>query len=309
MQAEATVTANAPPRVLIVESDPDVRAGVRQFVESELGWLAAVAHDQESAMQGVTSFAPQVVLAEVSPSDSADLPLLDAIKKLAPDLPVVLLMREGSESITLRALRHGSAAGYASANNFAEELPEILERVASAVRSTRDRKRLKSCLTRIDIEFRLENDLTMVPILVAEVQDDLSWLGFLDRSARIRLGVALEEALLNAMVHGNLEVTSDLRQKDESHYHAAIAERRKSRPFSGRKVRFTAKLRADRAVFSVTDQGPGFDPTSLPDPTDPANLERVGGRGLLLIRTFMDEVKFNRKGNRITMTKCQPRAK
>ena len=53
----------------------------------------------------------------------------------------------------------------------------------------------------------------------------------------------------------------------------------------------------------VADEGHGFDPNTLPDPTDPANLERVGGRGLLLIRTFMNEVTFNKAGNAITLVK------
>ena len=53
----------------------------------------------------------------------------------------------------------------------------------------------------------------------------------------------------------------------------------------------------------VRDEGPGFDPATLPDPTDPSNLERVGGRGLLLIRTFMDEVRHNESGNEITFVK------
>ena len=53
----------------------------------------------------------------------------------------------------------------------------------------------------------------------------------------------------------------------------------------------------------VEDQGPGFDPGCLPDPTDLSNLEKPSGRGLMLIRTFMDEVDFNPRGNRIRMVK------
>jgi anti-sigma regulatory factor (Ser/Thr protein kinase) len=53
----------------------------------------------------------------------------------------------------------------------------------------------------------------------------------------------------------------------------------------------------------IRDQGPGFDPTSLPDPTQPENLERAFGRGMLLISTFMDEVRHNEQGNEITMIK------
>jgi anti-sigma regulatory factor (Ser/Thr protein kinase) len=62
-------------------------------------------------------------------------------------------------------------------------------------------------------------------------------------------------------------------------------------------------------TFVIADEGPGFDPSRLPDPTDPAQLERVHGRGLLLIRTFMDEVSHNERGNEITMVKrVRPRS-
>ncbi|MEM8681572.1 MAG: ATP-binding protein, partial [Planctomycetota bacterium] len=57
------------------------------------------------------------------------------------------------------------------------------------------------------------------------------------------------------------------------------------------------------AEFVIEDEGPGFDPTRLPDPTDPANLERVSGRGVLLMRTFMDEVEYSERGNRVILRK------
>jgi anti-sigma regulatory factor (Ser/Thr protein kinase) len=59
----------------------------------------------------------------------------------------------------------------------------------------------------------------------------------------------------------------------------------------------------DEAVYVVRDEGPGFDPSILPDPTDPSNLEKVSGRGLLLIRTFMDEIHHDDSGREITMIK------
>jgi anti-sigma regulatory factor (Ser/Thr protein kinase) len=55
--------------------------------------------------------------------------------------------------------------------------------------------------------------------------------------------------------------------------------------------------------FVVQDEGPGFDPSTLPDPTLPSNVGQTNGRGLFLIRTFMDEVTFNETGNVVTMIK------
>jgi anti-sigma regulatory factor (Ser/Thr protein kinase) len=67
-----------------------------------------------------------------------------------------------------------------------------------------------------------------------------------------------------------------------------------------------AQLTHSEATISIRDQGPGFDPKSLPDPTDPENIGKISGRGLLLIRTFMDDVRFNDTGNEITLVKRKP---
>ena len=55
------------------------------------------------------------------------------------------------------------------------------------------------------------------------------------------------------------------------------------------------------AEITIRDEGPGFDPSKIPDPTDPAYLDRPCGRGLWLIHAFIDEVHHNATGNEITM--------
>ena len=82
-----------------------------------------------------------------------------------------------------------------------------------------------------------------------------------------------------------------------------VAERRGQPPYQDRRVRFTVKHSQAEVVFVVRDEGSGFNPALLPDPRDPANLDKHSGRGLLLIRTFMDEVIHNERGNQITMVK------
>jgi anti-sigma regulatory factor (Ser/Thr protein kinase) len=123
------------------------------------------------------------------------------------------------------------------------------------------------------------------------------------------VGIALNEALVNAIHHGNLEVSSALREGSERDYCEQLAERRGQSPYRDRRVRLTVRQTPDQVRYLIRDEGPGFDPRQLPDPTDPANLERLSGRGLLLIRTFMDEVRHNDAGNEITLVKrCGPPA-
>jgi anti-sigma regulatory factor (Ser/Thr protein kinase) len=119
----------------------------------------------------------------------------------------------------------------------------------------------------------------------------------------IRVAVCLREALTNAIIHGNLEVDSAMRETDEKGYYKLIEQRAEEEPYGDRYVHITARESCQEAVYTIRDEGGGFDFHALPDPTDPANLERVSGRGMLLIQTFMDEVRHNAKGNEITMVK------
>ena len=105
------------------------------------------------------------------------------------------------------------------------------------------------------------------------------------------------------MFHGNLEITSAERTGDREAYRVLLADRLRTSPYCERTVDVQAKVTPEEAVFIIRDQGPGFDPHNLPDPTDPENLEKASGRGILLMRTFMDSVDFNRAGNEVTMVK------
>ena len=117
------------------------------------------------------------------------------------------------------------------------------------------------------------------------------------------MGVALEEALLNAFYHGNLEISSELREQDHRAYNDLAEQRCREAPFKDRRLYVSMKVTSTQAVYTVRDEGPGFDPSTLPDPTAAANLDRPCGRGLLLMRTFMDNVIYNDKGNEVTLFK------
>ncbi len=131
-------------------------------------------------------------------------------------------------------------------------------------------------------------------------------MGLDDGTAGTRVGMALHEALTNALYHGNLEVSSDLRQEDESHFHDEAKRRLESEPYRSRSIHVEARLDREAATYVIRDDGPGFDVSILDRPVDPESLMRIGGRGLLLIRTFMDEVAYNDAGNQVTLVARRP---
>jgi anti-sigma regulatory factor (Ser/Thr protein kinase) len=140
---------------------------------------------------------------------------------------------------------------------------------------------------------------------VGQLREDLLAVGVCDRHTATRVGIALEEAILNAVYHGNLEISSDLKKNGDEPFHALARERCLLEPYASRRVRVVSRVGSKKATFGITDEGPGFDVSELPDPTDPENLDKPSGRGLLLMRTFMDEVRYNATGHRCTMTKLR----
>ena len=101
------------------------------------------------------------------------------------------------------------------------------------------------------------------------------------RTIRFRLQVVLSEALANAILRGNRESLDKW-------------------------VDIRAELHDEVIRVHVTDQGPGFDPDSVPEPIRPEQLDEAGGRGLFLIRKLVDAVQFNEQGNSICMILRRP---
>ena len=151
----------------------------------------------------------------------------------------------------------------------------------------------------------LANDPCLVAPLVAQLRNDLVATGFCDTRASGQVGVALEEAILNAIYHGNLEISSELKENTDGPFQAKVRERQCLSPYRERAVRVVSQVTPDRAIFVIADEGPGFDVASLPDATDPDNLLRASGRGLLLMRALMDTVRYNATGNAVTLVKLR----
>lgn len=126
--------------------------------------------------------------------------------------------------------------------------------------------------------YRLElpNDLQVIERSVDYLMERGGEVGFHPDRLRFNFRVGLTEALANAMLNGN--------ESDPE-----------------KRVWLEADLTSDVITIRVTDEGQGFDPLKVADPTLPANRRRVGGRGIFLIRKLMDEVEFNEQGNSITM--------
>jgi anti-sigma regulatory factor (Ser/Thr protein kinase) len=187
--------------------------------------------------------------------------------------------------------------------NLKRDLGSVLETVLSAVEPAEESEHLREIFSNSESHYQLGYNPKSPKALINHLQKCLSYTKVNGETEKIRIGTALAEAFANAIDHGNLELCSSMRESDMALYKKTAAERASIEPYCCRRVHVTARFQPDQATFIVRDEGPGFDPADLPDPTDPENLCKPGGRGVMLMRTFMDEVTFNDKGNEITMVK------
>jgi CheY-like chemotaxis protein/anti-sigma regulatory factor (Ser/Thr protein kinase) len=255
-----------------------------------------------AALRSIADSAPDVVLTDLIMPEMDGLELVAHMVSQYPLIPVILMTGRGSEQTAVQALQAG-AASYVPKSVLASLLLETVQHVLDAAQEERGELRLMDCLMRSDTTFILGNDASMIGPLVNYLHRTIRAIGLCDQACGIRVCVALEEAINNALFHGNLEIESSLRTGDSGAYQQLVAERLRTAPFSKRTINVQARFTRQEATFVVRDEGPGFDPDALPDPTDPENLEKASGRGLLLMRTFMDAVEFNRQGNEVTMVK------
>ena len=131
---------------------------------------------------------------------------------------------------------------------------------------------------------RLENDLVLeLPSDVRSIEHAVEYVvrrcqTIEQQAHRLSLNfrVGLTEALSNAMLYGNAHDPA-------------------------KRVRVEVTLSQGAIRARITDQGTGFDPAAVPDPTRPENLCKSGGRGLFLMRQLLDEVSFNAQGNQVTL--------
>ena len=293
-------------RILVVDDDPQDRELARRCLESVSETVEVLyAVDGEEAVASMKASRPDVVLTDLRMPKMDGLQLVHYIREHYPLIPVILMTARGSEQIAVDALEAG-AASYVPKKDIKQELVDTIEQVLDISESQKSRAEILQFLGRRKTRFEIINDIGLIMPLVAYFQDSLGRLGFGNEGVRTQIGIALMEAVSNAMVRGNLEVGSELRRTDRDAYDLLVEERQNTEPYRSRHVVLTAEESVDRVAFRVEDQGPGFDPGTVPDPTSAENLLAVSGRGIMLMRTFMDSVEFNEQGNAVTLTKANP---
>ncbi len=292
--------------ILVVDDSAPDRKLAGGLLEKQLEVAVLHANDGRDALRQFERHVPDLVVTDLVMPGMNGLELIEAIRHQYPLVPVVMMTSRGSEEIAVTALENG-AASYVPKRILSQRLPETVNRILEMSREVKEQARLMERLVADECAFVLENDIRLIASFVRYLRLGLRGVGLCEESDHMRISIAVEEALLNAYYHGNLEVDSKLREGDEGAYRELARQRRDEIPYRDRRISVKATYSDSEAVFVIRDDGEGFDVTQIPDPTDPDNMLCPSGRGLLLMRSFMDELQFNDIGNEVTLIKRRNR--
>lgn len=261
-------------RILIVDDNDELRVMLEQVLR-DLGHEVVATGDRAAALEREDLDEFDLIISDLTDETESGLQILSELKRKRLLVPVVVSSDEAQQPGIVKAFKMG-AANFLRQPYNKEELCSIVEKtLAYKLRFVDDLKILP--YVREKIEFELPSDVTLMNGVLQYLIERVAKLGII-KPERSNLFIALDEAFVNAVKHGN---------KNDPH----------------KLVRITAELCPKEARFTVEDEGQGFNVQEIPDPRDPENLFKSSGRGVLLIYNIMDEVQYNERGNRLTMVK------
>lgn len=295
-------------RILVVDdSEVDRRIAAGLLQHGDAGYQIDLAGNGREAITRLRECPPDVVVTDMQMPERDGLELVRAIRLHYPQVPVILMTAHGSDDLAILALEEG-AASYVPKSQLNERLVETVEEVLAIARADRTYERLIGCLQRTELDFTLDNDPALIDPLVDLVQQMAAGMRLCDANDRFRIGVALKAALLNALYRGNLEIGNEQMQSAREALLAGpllelIKQRRGSSPYLDRTIKVEVRISPDEAQFMVRDEGRGFPVDATLATVPSAALDPHAGRGLVLMRAFMDEVRFNDRGNEVLLRK------
>lgn len=289
------------PKVLIVDDSKTDRVRAAGIASKWSNCVILEAENGRVALDVIETHRPDLVLTDLQMPEMNGLDLVEAVREEYPHIPVILMTGQGSEKIASEALRAG-AASYVPKGRLPQDLPDTLQQVHSAAEAAHSQFRLMHYLTASVNHFSLPNDLSLIRGCVSQVLNMLRCLPLGDESERLRVGIALQEAVVNACLRGNLELPPE-DSSDATRLTELAAMRTRQGPWAHRRINVTIDISRDRAVFQIRDEGTGFDFGDGESADECALKGDSGGRGLVLMRSIMDEVVFQPPGNEVTMTK------
>lgn len=288
------------PMLLVADDSELDRMVIVELLKKEpLDWLVEQVASAEEAVKLMKEIAFDVVITDVLMEGMSGLELLNHVHRQPRKVPVIVVSGQDTRDAAIAALKSG-AANYIPKHSLPTLLGETVRQVLDAASAEKNYQRLIATADEMRFHFKLANDVGLIRPLISMIQQMALGMNVLSIEDCTRLGIAVDEAIVNAICHGNLELAQDDMSYVRRHLHAKcpieiIEQRRNQAPYDSRFVYVACLITREGVKVSVRDDGKGFALSSVD--------EEQLGRGVTLIQNLVDKATFNETGNEITLLK------
>lgn len=287
-------------KVLVVEDDYSSRELLRICIEKE-GYQCQTANDGIDGFNLFKKYNPDLIISDVRMPHMNGIELLESIRKISKDVIIVFITGHGNEELALQALQLG-------ANNYLKkpvditEIKTITNRYYDVIKSKALQSNIVDLIRHREMEIEIDSDMNLVQSLANYLSEKTG--NFFDSKERMRIELGLNELLINAIEHGNWEISYD--EKNQALLDDRISDlykaKREHPDNLQKKVLVKYKQSEKFCEWIITDDGKGFDWKLIPNPSN-AQLTRINGRGILLSKLQFDEFEYIGKGNIVRIKK------
>ncbi|MCK5567274.1 MAG: response regulator [Actinomycetia bacterium] len=303
-------TTENPPTVLVVDDEDVIRFTLQKKL-TRMGYKVISLEKAEDVLYLLKNDDVKIdlVITDIKLRKMDGIELLQRIKNLDDPIPVLIITGHGNVEDAIKALRYG-------ASDFIRK-PFDINDVASSARSILRSKREKEFSDNFAQYNEYEKSIHKIPVdptvinpIAYRLTRNLVTTGLCNFITAENITLALIESISNAMFHGNLEISSEIKNVEGiKRFNDEVDKRKNEETYKNRLITINYELTNEYVEYIIEDEGKGFNFNSLPDPRDPENFFKNSGRGLLIIRIHMDEVEWNGHGNIIRLRKYKVKEK
>jgi CheY-like chemotaxis protein len=287
------------PNVLVVDDSATDRGLAGGLLAKDDDTIVSFASNGREALASVESALPDVIVCDLQMPEMNGLELVEVMRQNYPSVPVILMTARGSEEIASEALRKG-AAGYVPKVALGQNLRPAVRRLMADAEADRLHSRLMHSLVQDECIFHLYNDPELFDPLVGHVQQMLRCLPLGDEAERLRVSIALRNALWIAHAHGSLEVPISL-EMDDNAFLAAVGERGSADPWQNRRLTVRVSLSRNEFVVDISHEGSGIEISALPANLQEEAVDHAWLGRFVLLSSVMDDVAFEEQGRSLRL--------
>jgi len=268
------------------------------------GYETLSAPDGAQGLKLFKEFQPELIFSDINMPIMTGLEMLEKIRNIDTNCLFIIISTLDSPEYILQALRL-KANDYLVKPALGKKLTDLLEKYADIIAGRTKTREVLGMIYSMTLGMKIGNNLGLVSKIVDRLMLETEQVIAPDDRIGVHLG--LFEMLTNSIEHGSLEISyeekSEAMESEVQTWKSFLQQRYQNPLYASREVCLEYQLGKECCEWLITDQGPGFDWKSIPDPDDPENLLSSHGRGVMLATMQFDEITYIGKGNQVRLVK------